>query len=157
KFGVDSQFKADKARYENEKKRKERLARLAELIAEKPSIIARIDNAVERFRAIEERVQSFQEQLGPKTVGRLCDMAKVGRSTVTGMAVNYKSYTYDNGEEKKERRAAPSNLGNLPGLQIFDDTPFRRLRADVREVLVAFDTAENIKDDVRTSEIEKLN
>lgn len=156
RFGEDAVIKRDRARYLHVKTLQERKARLHEFISGKDAAVSRLELLKERLASIDTQVKGFLSNLGDRTVRRLHNMARSANASVYVDAVTYKEYVDEEGHKQKERHESPSRLGSFNGLTALNDHTFSSLRRDIQEVLRAYARAENLGDDVKPSELERI-
>lgn len=156
KFGADSKIKADRTKYLNEKRRRERLASLADLLEQKDENLLLLEHKELELLKLKRSVKAFREKLGAQTGQQLIEMAKTGSSAITVLAVSYREYVDDAGEERKERSAASARIGNLSGIRIFNDHLFASIQSGIHAIREAYLAAAQIQNDVKISDLERI-
>jgi hypothetical protein len=156
KFGADAKIKADRNKYLNEKRRREGFIRLGDLLAEKESRLSNLDALRVKAKQIQGRIKEFSGSLGERSIRLLQDMARSSNSSVLVDAVTYKDYIDEDGETKKERRVAPTKLGDLNGLSVFKEYTFQAIYSEVDGIKAAYVKAETISENIKTFELEAL-
>lgn len=156
KFGADAQIKADRSKYLNEKRRRERLAQLEDLLADKEKVLNQLVVLKEELENTQGRVNEFSDSLGGRTLRRLQDIARTGSATIFVDVITYHEYIDEDGEKQRERRVSPARIGSLNGVSIFNEYSFQSIKSLMRAVKMAYDDAESITGDVKTSQLESL-
>lgn len=156
KFGADARIKTDRSKYLNEKRRRERLTQLDDLLADKELKLEKLKELEDELRIIQNRVKDFSDSLGVRTLRRLHDISRTGTNTIYVDAITYNEYVDDDGEKQKERQVAPTKIGTLNGVSIFNDYSYQSMRSSIRAVKIAYEEAEFISDNIKTSQLESL-
>ncbi len=156
RFGADSSIKQDKNKYLNEKRRREKFASLFVLLDNKEQHLVTLNTALNSVQQAQKRVRDFISKLEPATYQALKSMARTNSSAVMVNAITYNKYTDDDGEEKTERRIAPTKLGNLNGMSIFLDSAFSSIRSASNSVKSAYEKAEHVSEKIRAADLDNL-
>lgn len=156
KFDADANIRKDRSKYINEKRRRERLSQLSELLDEREEILNKLDSLFNRLKTVQKRVSDFSNSLGTLTLRKVHEMAKTGRSSVFLDAITYHESKDEDGYIETERRSTSSRLGTLNGVSIFNEFTFQPILSQINAIRRAYESANEIEDDLKTSELESL-
>lgn len=156
KFGADAKINVDRRKYLNEKVRRERFVTLGNLLVGKETKLANLESLKEKLKEIQNRSRDFLLSLGERTRRRLQDMARTANTVIVVHAVTYRDYIDEDGNSRKEKRTSPTKLGSFNGLSVIDEPSFKSLYLSMHEIKQAFDMAEAIKENSKTSQLTLL-
>lgn len=156
KFGLESDFRRDSAKYENEKRRREKFASLFALVDQEPAILQSLTDACSRISIVEERMLAFRGLLGTETLQRLDSMRKTGNPQVVVNGIKRREYIDEWGRRKVESTRFPIRIGSIPHLKLFDTYQYVRLQDLAASIKHHFPRARALPANAKVTDVEAL-
>lgn len=155
-FDADTNIRKDLSAYSREKRRQNKFQRFYNLLAAKYAL-EKLKVCLHSLEEQESIVSGFYSELEPQLQNILTN-----RSRDKNIAVYITLTKYHKGEEKGghdyvEKRSSPTMLGSLNSLRFFGSHNFSTAKHQLKKIRRAFEHANNIQQDIKTSELEKLS
>jgi hypothetical protein len=157
KFPEKSEFHANSARTRNEVRRLDRVASLVELLQAREANEILLTELSARLELAYKTMQAFKSNLGGSTVRALEVQIKESRCTVFVDTVRYKRWIDVAGEEHKQRKVLPFNIGTLSYANMYKDWIYRDIRNSLSRIRQAYESAARlVQEDPKQSEISSV-
>ncbi len=151
-FDAESKLARDMALYTNAKRRKETLERIAELLKGKDESLVRLRELGTALLVAQSRVDAYRQQFGDACTNQLLRLAQGGTGAVVVMGERVRLDEHGNRSYDSSDRFSIT-VGVLRGTAVFRPNQFRSAQADIRKVAGAFDKAQQMDGNERTSEL----
>ena len=146
-FDEAAQITKDRASYKNERERLSKLDVIENLRHEKETIISNIDSYMQKLSDIMLYLKTLEANLGLDEYQKLQRMYKTGNAQIQVKIRKEKNGSSENSIE---------TLGSFSGLSIFDESAFKRIHKQRRELLSIFQRINDVNEDASKTELSKI-
>ncbi|MFZ8200457.1 hypothetical protein [Alteromonas portus] len=156
-FDADTNIRKDLSAYSREKRRQDKFQRFYNLLAAKDIALEKLKVCQNSLEEQESIVSGFYSELEPQLQNILTNRSRDRNIAVYVTLIKHVKGEEESGYEYVEKRSSPTRLGSLNSLRVFGSHYFSTAKHQLKKIRRAFERANNIQQDIKTSELEKLS